>query len=55
MYNQRVGTAMGYIFAPPYACLVIGYLEEDKLFKDELYRHFEAQDIEIIQSQYKRY
>ena len=54
MYNQRVGTAMGHIFAPPYACLVIGYLEEDKLFKDELYMHFEAQDIEIIQSQYKR-
>ena len=55
MYNQRVGTAMGHIFAPPYACLVIGYLEEDKLFKDELYRHFEEHDIQIIQSQYKRY
>ena len=48
MCNQRVGTPTirhG---------LVIGYLEEDKLFKDELYRNFEAQDIEIIQSEYKK-
>ena len=55
MHNQRVGTAMGYIFAPPYACLVIGYLKEDKLLKDELYIYFEAHDIEIIQSEYKRH
>ena len=34
---------------------MIGYLGEEKLFKEELYRHYEAHDIEIIQSQYKRY
>ena len=33
MYNQVIGTAMGHVCAPPYACLVIGYLEEEHLFK----------------------
>ena len=32
MYHQIVGTAMGSIFAPPYACLTIGFLEETILF-----------------------
>ena len=32
MFRQIIGTAMGTIFAPPYACLVIGYLEETKLY-----------------------
>ena len=31
MYLQLVGTAIGTIFAPPYACLSVGYLEETKL------------------------
>lgn len=31
LYHQLTGTAMGTKFAPPYACLVIGYLEETKL------------------------
>ena len=30
LYNELIGTAMGTIFAPPYACLSIGYLEETK-------------------------
>ena len=55
MYNQLVGTAMGHIFAPPYACLVIGYLEEEKLFKTELQKCFDAPDIMTIQKNYKRY
>ena len=33
MYRQIVGTAMGTIFAPPYACLVIGFLEETILYR----------------------
>ena len=32
MYNQFSQTAMGTKFAPPYACLTIGYQEETKLF-----------------------
>ena len=28
MFHQEEGTAMGTIVAPPYACCVIGYLEE---------------------------
>lgn len=31
MYRQVKGTAMGPDFAPPYACLSVGYLEETKL------------------------
>ena len=32
LYHQSIGTAMGTIFAPPYACLAIGFLEETKLY-----------------------
>ena len=32
---------MGAIFAPPYACLVIGYLEETKLYPKLLPEHFD--------------
>ena len=32
MYKQVSGTAMGTKFAPPYACLTIGCLEETRLF-----------------------
>ena len=28
MFLQLLGTAMGIKFAPPYACLSVGYLEE---------------------------
>ena len=31
-YHQKKGTAMGIKFAPPYACLSVGYLEETKLY-----------------------
>ena len=41
MYRQAIGTAMGAIFAPPYACLVIGYLEETKLYPKLLPEHFD--------------
>ena len=32
MYLQLIGTAMGTDFAPNYACLTIGFLEETKLY-----------------------
>ena len=32
MYHQIVGSAMGTTLAPPYACLVVGFLEETILF-----------------------
>ena len=40
MYLQLLGTAMGTKCAPPYACLTIGYLEETKLFTQELPKYF---------------
>ena len=32
LYLQLIGTAIGTIFAPPYACLTCGYLEVTKLY-----------------------
>ena len=55
MYNQCIGTAMGHIFAPPYACLSVGYLEEDKLFTTELNQRFDRHDIDVIEKSFKRY
>ena len=49
MFTQLVGTAMGHVFAPQYACLVIGYLEEEKLFKDVLPRHFPPSVVKFIE------
>ena len=36
MYFQLLGTAMDAKCALPYACLTVGYLEETKLFTNEL-------------------
>ena len=43
MFRQVIGTAMGAIFAPPYACLTIGYLEETKLYPTLLPSKFDAE------------
>ena len=40
MFLQLVGTAMGTKFAPPYACLSVGYLEEIILFPRLLPLHY---------------
>ena len=47
MWHQRSGTAMGKSFAPPYACLTMGYLEETILFPKLLPRYFST-DIVIL-------
>ena len=44
-YNQAKGTAMGTKCAPPYACLVVGYKEETKLFLIDLPRFFSTEEI----------
>ena len=54
MYAQKIGTAIGTKFAPPYACLSMGYLEETKLYP-ELYLHFDVSIVEFIIELYKRY
>ena len=55
MYRQLIGTAMGHVFAPQYACLVIGYLEEVKLFPVILPRFFSEDEIKVIKEFYSRY
>ena len=40
MFLQLVVTAMGTKFAPPYACLSVGYLEEAILFPHLLLLQF---------------
>ena len=42
MWHQIVGTSMGSIFAPPYACLTVGFLEETKLYPTLLPSKFDA-------------
>ena len=54
-YHQTDGTAMGTKLAPPYACLVIAYLEECKLFPDILPKHFAPEQCQWIENHYKRY
>ena len=55
LYHQQKGTTMGKIVAPPYACLVIGYLEEVILFPRELPKHFPPHICKIIESFFKRF
>ena len=55
MFTQLIGTAMGHVFAPQYACLVIGYLEEEKLFKQVLPMHFTPSDVKLIEEFYSRF
>ena len=54
MYQQVKGTAMGPDFAPPYACLSIGYLEETKLFYS-LNQVLNEDDYQKLIQQLKRY
>ena len=54
MYLQLIGTAIGTIFAPPYACLTVGYLEETK-FYPVLRSTFKPEIAEFIINIYMRY
>ena len=54
-YNQTEGTAMETKCAPPYACLVVGYKEEAKLFPIELPKFFSTEEIKIIKKVFRRY
>ena len=41
--------------APMYACLTVGYLEEAKLFINELAKHFNESECKLIMELLKRY
>ena len=53
-WHQLNGTAMGTKFAPPYACLTMGYLEETKLYP-RLSRFFTPPVCEMIIEFFRRY
>ena len=55
MFLQLVGTAMGTKFAPPYACLSVGYLEETILFPSLLPLHFTLTECKLIEEIFKRF
>ena len=55
IYHQVVGTAMGTTFAPPYACLVVGFLEETLLFPTILPSVFDSDTCNLIIEQFYRY
>ena len=48
LWHQLVGTAMGSIFAPPYACLTMGFLEETRLYPVLLPSKFDPITCQII-------
>ena len=53
MFLQLVGTAVGTKFAPPYACLGVGYLEETILFPRLLPLHFTLTECRLIEETFK--
>ena len=54
MLNQVMGTAMGTKFAPPYANLPVGFLEETVLFPAELPKYFSRDNCKLIEELFKR-
>ena len=48
MYNQVLRNGMGTKYAPSYACLTIGFKEEEALFKVELPEYFPLEHIQTI-------
>ena len=54
-WHQDIGTAMGTVMAPPYACLSIGYLEETRLEPVILPRYFSREDCHLILELLLRY
>ena len=48
MWHQLCGTAMGKSFAPPYACLTMGYLEETILIPKLIPQNFDAETAKMI-------
>ena len=55
VWHQLSGTAMGKSFAPPYACLTLGYLEETVLFPKLIPRFFCADVVTLIIEFFMRY
>ncbi|XP_065658991.1 uncharacterized protein LOC136083516 [Hydra vulgaris] len=55
LFHQITGTAMGTDFAPDYACLSIGFLEETILFPKILPRLFSNDEVHTIEQFYFRY
>ena len=54
-YHQKTGSAMGTVFAPPYACLTVGYLEETRLRRTVLPQYFSPHDCDLILELLLRY
>ena len=55
LYKQIKGTVMGTKFAPSYACLTVGFLEETKLFPIILPKYFNLETCKCIKDNYYRY
>ena len=55
LWHQLIGTAMGKSFAPPYACLTMGYLEETMLFPRLIPETFDTITSQLIIEFFKRY
>ena len=50
-----IETAMDTKCAPPYACLTVGYLEDKKLFTNELPKYFNESKCKLLLELLKHY
>ena len=55
MYHQLTGVSMGTIFAPPYACLTVGFLEETELYPKLLPSRYDLSTCEFIINNFFRF
>ena len=55
MFLQLVGTAMGRKFAPPYACVIVGYIEQTIFFPRLLPLHFTLTECKLIEEIFERF
>ena len=55
MFNQIMSTAMSTKFAPPYANLSVGFLEESLFFPVELTKYFSHDNCKLIEELFKKH
>jgi hypothetical protein len=46
LYRQKTGVSIGQKYAPPFACLGAGKLEEDEIFPAEKFQNFVLDDLD---------
>ena len=55
LYRQNTGVSIGQKYAPPFACLGAGKLEEDKIFPTDKFEEYILDDRDSQDSKYRFY